>query len=305
MTILEQMIENYSINTVDDKKNVIKEIMQELTLAGLSKTDFFKNAAFYGGTALRIFYGLNRFSEDLDFTLLTTDKDFTLDKYIPALKQVVESLGLKFEITTKEKKIDSNIRSAFLKGNTKEQFLIFYLDSNQNNLISHNEKIKIKFEIDINPPEFAITELKFRLLPFPYQVKVYDKPSLFAGKVHAVIARSWKTRVKGRDLYDYIFYLSSNTKINLKHLEARLRQTNTIIEEERLTLKVLINILNDRFDIIDFNEAKKDVLPFINDIDTLDLWSAVFFKNITKNLRGEWKSYELLSVCYNTIMIYK
>ena len=287
MTILEQMIENYSINTVDDKKNVIKEIMQELTLAGLSKTDFFKNAAFYGGTALRIFYGLNRFSEDLDFTLLTTDKDFTLDKYIPALNQVVESLGLKFEITTKEKKIDSNIRSAFLKGNTKEQFLIFYLDSNQNNLISHNEKIKIKFEIDINPPEFAITELKFRLLPFPYQVKVYDKPSLFAGKVHAVIARSWKTRVKGRDLYDYIFYLSSNTKINLKHLEARLRQTNTIIEEERLTLKVLINILNDRFDIIDFNEAKKDVLPFINDIDTLDLWSAVFFKNITKNLRGE------------------
>lgn len=284
MTILEQMIENYNSNTVDDKKNAIKEIMQELTLAGLSKTDFFKNAAFYGGTALRIFYGINRYSEDLDFTLILPDKDFTIQKYIPAITQIVESLGLKFEITSKEKLNESNIKSAFLKGNTKEQFLVFYPGTNQIEFIANNEKIKVKCEIDINPPMFATTELKYRLLPFPYQVKVYDKASLFAGKIHAVIARGWKSRVKGRDLYDYIFYLSSNTSVNLKHLEARLKQTSHIDENEHLTLKSLIEMLNSRFDKIDFNEAKKDVTPFIEDIETLDLWSADFFKSITKNM---------------------
>ena len=284
MTILEQMIENYHLDTVDDKKNAIKEIMQELTLAGLSKTDFFKNAAFYGGTALRIFHGIDRFSEDLDFTLLVHDTDFTIDKYIPAINRVVESLGLKFEIIIKEKKLESNIKSAFLKGNTKEQFLIFYPGTIENDLISKNDKIKVKLELDINPPTFATTELKYRLLPFPYQVKVYDKPSLFAGKIHAVIARGWKTRVKGRDLYDYIFYLSSNTSVNLNHLEARLKQTSHIDEDEHLTLKSLIDLLYNRFDKIDFSEAKKDVLPFIRDIETLELWSAEFFKSITNNL---------------------
>lgn len=283
MTILDQMIENYNLNTIDDKKNAIKEIMQELTLAGLAKTDFFKKAAFYEGTALRIFYGLNRFSEDLDFTLLIPDKNFTLYKYIPAITQVVESLGLKFEIISKEKTMDSNIKSAFIKGNSKEEFLVFYPNSIQNELITPNEKIKIKFEIDTNPPEYATTELKFRLLPFPYQVKVYDKPSLFAGKIHAVIARTWKTRVKGRDLYDYIFYLASNTAVNLKHLEARLKQTKSI-NEDQLTLKSLICILNDHFDRIDYNEAKKDVMPFIEDIESLEIWSADFFKSITQNL---------------------
>lgn len=178
----------------------------------------------------------------------------------------------------------SNIKSAFLKGNTKEQFLVFYPGTNQIEFIANNEKIKVKCEIDINPPMFATTELKYRLLPFPYQVKVYDKASLFAGKIHAVIARGWKSRVKGRDLYDYIFYLSSNTSVNLKHLEARLKQTSHIDENEHLTLKSLIEMLNSRFDKIDFNEAKKDVTPFIEDIETLDLWSADFFKSITKNM---------------------
>ncbi len=284
MTILDQMLKNYNLNTIDDKKNAIKEIMQEITLAGLSKTDFFKNAAFYGGTALRIFHGLNRFSEDLDFTLLIPDKDFLLDKYIPALNQIVESLGLKFEITTKEKQNVTSIKSAFLKGNTKELLLIFYPNFNQNDLILKNEKIKIRFEIDISPPEFATTELNYRLLPFPYQVRVYDKPSLFASKIHAVIARNWRNRVKGRDLYDYIFYLATNTPVNLIHLHSRLKQTNSISNEQRLTLDALIDILSDRFDKIDFTEAKKDVLPFIKDVENLNLWSAEFFKSITKNL---------------------
>ncbi|MGM0436604.1 MAG: nucleotidyl transferase AbiEii/AbiGii toxin family protein, partial [Bacillota bacterium] len=143
MTILDQMINNYTLNTLDDKKNAIKEIIQEVTLAGLSKTDFFKHAAFYGGTALRIFHGLNRFSEDLDFTLAVPDKDFTLGKYLPAINEVVESLGLKFDMSSKIKVHESPIKSAFLKGNTKECFLVFYPGSNQTNLIPENEKIKV------------------------------------------------------------------------------------------------------------------------------------------------------------------
>lgn len=285
MTIIEQMLEGYTLNSLEDKKNAIKEILQEVTLAGLARTDFFKYAAFYGGTALRIFYGLNRFSEDLDFTLLAPNEEFDIKKYIPAVRDAVESLGLDFEVKEKEKNADSQIKSAFLKGNTKEQFLIFYPNSNYMSQINNNEKIRIKFEVDINPPKYATTSFEYRLRPNNYQVQIYDKPSLFAGKIHAVLARKWKSRVKGRDFYDYVYYLASNTPVNLKHLEARLKQTQTINEDVTLTQESLIEMLNQRFDEIDFNNAKADVLPFIKDPDELDLWSYEFFKSITKNLK--------------------
>lgn len=283
--IIEKMLENYKLNSIEDKKNAIKEIMQEITLASLSKTSFFKDVAFYGGTALRIFYGLDRFSEDLDFTLITENKNFDFKKYLNELKNNIEAMGLSFEITEKNKTIDSQIKSSFLKGNTREQFLIFYPNSNDNKLIASNEKIQIKFEIDVLPPMYANTELKYRLLPFPYEVRVYDKPSLFAKKIHAVIARSWKNRIKGRDLYDYIFYLSSNTLVNLKHLEARLKQTSTIEQDTILTRELLIEILNERFDSIDYEIAKQDVLPFIKDSSVLEIWSSSFFKSISINLK--------------------
>lgn len=285
MTIIDQMLERYHLVTIDDRKNAIKEIMQEIVLAGLSKTDFFKNAAFYGGTALRIYHDLNRFSEDLDFTLLTTDKNFTLETYIPMINQTVESHGLKFEITSKKKKQESNVKSAFIKGNTKEQSLVFYPDSDQEAFRQNSEKIKIKFEIDIDPAPYATTDTSYRLLPFPYEVRIYDKPSLFAGKLHAVIARKWKSRVKGRDFYDYLYFLSTNTPVNLRHLEARLKQTKSIDKDVTLTKKILISILNERFDDIDFEDAKKDVFPFIKDIENLDIWSPKFFKSITKNIQ--------------------
>lgn len=287
MTILEQMLQNYQINTIEDKKNAMKEIMQEIILAALSKTDFFRHAAFYGGTALRLFYGLNRFSEDLDFTLLNPDESFSFEKYIPAIYQTVESMGLKFEITSKDKIIDTNIKSAFLKGNSRERFMIFYPDSIHSNLITHNEKIKIKFEIDVLPPPFARTELKYRLLPFPYQIRIYDKPSLFAGKIHAVIARGWNNRVKGRDLYDYVFYLQNKTPVNLSHLEARLKQSGLLKADDQLTSTIAIEMLNHRFNILNYKEAVNDVIPFVGDISSLALWSSDFFVSITKDLHFE------------------
>lgn len=284
MTVIEQMLEKYTLHTIEDKKNAIKEILQEVTLAGLARTDFFKHAAFYGGTTLRIFYGLNRFSEDLDFTLLEPVKDFDFNKYIPAVNEAVEALGLAFEANTKKKRSDTNVRSAFLKGNTLKQFLVFYPKSEYLGQIHKNEKIMIKFEIDVNPPKFATTEFKYGLLPNNYRVKVYDLPTLFAGKLHAVIARKWGNRIKGRDFYDYVFYLAKDTPVNIKHLEARLKQTMTIEEDVVLTLPLLKSILNSRFDEIDFDLAKKDVAPFIQDVDELEIWSRDFFKGITEKL---------------------
>jgi predicted nucleotidyltransferase component of viral defense system len=285
MTIIQQMIDKYSPKTIEDKKNAIKEVLQEVVLAGLSKTDFFSHAAFYGGTALRIFYGMDRFSVDLDFSLLVADDAFDLSKYFKSISAVVNSLGLNFEVSKKDKMLDSSIDSAFIKGNTKETFISIYPNSTDSNRIIHNERIVIKFEVDINPPLYASTEIKFRLLPFPYQVRVYDQSSLFAGKIHAVIARTWKNRVKGRDLYDYIYYLSLDTKVNLKHLEARLKQTKTIDENMTLSREVLIEILQNRFEQIDYELARLDVKPFIKDQFTLDIWSRDFFKSITGQIK--------------------
>ena len=283
--ILNQMLGAYENITVFDKKNSIKEVMQEIVLCGLSRAGFFKYAAFYGGTALRIFYGLDRFSEDLDFSLKVADPEFDLNKFLPLLEKEVKSYGVNFNIEEKIKTGDSNIKSAFLKGNTKEHLLIFY--NEQIASIPHNEIIKVKLEVDVNPPEFATFENKFRLLPIPYQVTLYDKPSLFAGKLHAVICRGWKTRIKGRDLYDYIFYLSSNTPFNLKHLEARLKQNDFIPDEKEISLDDVKKILCDRFSNIDFEQAKQDVLPFLKNINALDIWSEDFFVAITENLKAE------------------
>jgi len=285
MTIIQQMMNKYHLNTLEDKKNSIKEVLQEVVLAGLSKTDFFTCAAFYGGTALRIFYGMDRFSEDLDFSLLVADDTFDIHKYLKPISEVVSSLGLHFEVGKKHKAASSNIDSAFIKGNTKETMITIYPDSTDSSRIIHNEKITIKFEVDVNPPQYANTEIKYRLLPFPYQVRVYDQASLFAGKIHAVIARSWKNRVKGRDLYDYIYYLSLETKVNLKHLEARLKQTKSIEENDILTRKLLIELLEHRFDHIDYDLARLDVRPFIKDQSTLELWSSDFFKSITNDIK--------------------
>ncbi len=285
MKVIEQMLEKYETNSIEDKKNAIKEVIQEIVLSGFARTDFFKVASFYGGTALRIFHGLDRFSEDLDFTLMESDPDFNLDKYLPALHNEVNALGLNLSIETKEKVIDSNIKSAFIKGNTKEHFLHFFPKDDAYNKIVHNEAIKIKFEIDINPPAFATTEYKFGLLPYPYQVRMYDMPSLFAGKIHAVICRTWKHRVKGRDLYDYVFYLSKGTAVNLEHLKSRLVQSGFIDSEFELTKESLIRILFERFGRIDYKEAISDVTPFIKDLKALNLWSKEFFQSITINLK--------------------
>lgn len=284
--VLSQMLSKYQINNIEDKKNAIKEIVQEIVLCGLSRGGFFKEAAFYGGTALRIFYGLDRFSEDLDFSLVTQNPNFDLTKYFPYIENETKSLGLDFSVQEKIKSIDSNIKSAFLKGNTKEHIMSFYENSEDSKFINKEEAIRIKFEVDVNPPVGATYETKFGLLPSPHQVRLYDLPSLFAGKIHACLCRNWKTRVKGRDFYDYVFFLSIGAKVNLENLKAKLVQSNYIGEDYDLTIDNLKSLLNERFENLDIEQAKQDVLPFVRDKSKLDLWSEEFFKAITQNLKA-------------------
>jgi len=283
--IIEQMLKQHNMQTTYDKKNGIKEVVQEIVLCGLSRAGFFKTAAFYGGTALRIFYGLDRFSEDLDFSLKASDPSFDFFEYLPMLEKEIRSYGLNFKMEVKEKSVDSHIKSAFIKGNTKEHMLMFYPDAQLTRSIGSSELIKVKFEVDTNPPDNATFETKFRLLPIPYEIMLYDMPSLFAGKIHAVICRAWKNRVKGRDLYDYVFYLSRGTAVNLAHITARLAQSGYISIEEQITIEDIKEILRKRFLNIDYTQAKHDFAPFIKNPSALDIWNADFFCKITEGLK--------------------
>lgn len=283
-TVIEQMLKEKAISSVTDKKNALKEIIQEITLIGLSRGGFFSKAAFYGGTALRIFYDLDRFSEDLDFSLMEPDHDFELEKYFPYIERELKAYGLELKIEKKEKSVDSFIKSAFIKGNTKEHLLKVY-DTTEIS-IPKNEMIKIKFEVDIDPPGYVSFERRYRLLPSPYEVNIYDGPSLFAGKLHAVLCRGWKNRVKGRDLYDYIFYLSRGIKYNGKHLKERLIDSGFIKEGSMLSEDDVKDMLIQRFEGIDYDQAKRDVISFINDPQKLDIWSKDFFVQITGGLEG-------------------
>lgn len=282
-TIIEQMLKSYNTQTLYDKKNAMKEVLQEIVLCGLSRAGFFKKAAFYGGTALRVFYGLDRFSEDLDFSLIKADEYYDLKEFFPTLEKEVKSYGLNMKITEKVKTKETNIQSAFLKGNTKEHLLMFYTD-NAISDVAVNEAVKIKFEVDINPPGYATFEHKYRLLPVPYEIKLYDVPSLFAGKIHAVICRAWQNRVKGRDLYDYVFYLARKSEVNQKHLRERLLQSGYITNESVCSFDEIKQMLFKRFDSIDIEQAKNDVEPFIRDTSVLNVWSVDFFKQITNDL---------------------
>jgi len=283
--MIEQMLKQYDTQTIFEKKNAIKEVVQEIVLCGLSRANFFKTAAFYGGTALRIFYGLDRFSEDLDFSLKTSDPFFDFSDYLPTLEKEIRSYGLNFKTEVKEKTTDSDIKSAFIKGNTKEHLLMLFENDQIASSTGSNERIKVKFEVDTNPLDFAVFETQYKLLPIPYEVTLYDMPSLFAGKIHAVICRAWKNRVKGRDLYDYVFYLSRGTPINLKHLSARLEQSNYIPQGTQITIDDVKEMLTKRFSNIDYVQAKQDVVSFIKNPRALDVWSADFFCKITENLQ--------------------
>lgn len=275
-SVLETMLNKYHPNNNVDRENAIKEIIQEIVLAGLSRGGFFNKAAFYGGTCLRIFHGLNRFSEDLDFALIDKEK-FNLEEYIPYVKKELLSYGLDMDVSFKDKNDDQEIQTAFVKGNTLMLMMQFFPNTRESKQVVGNQKIKIKFEIDTDNPSGGTTEIKYQLLPAPYEVRIFDEATLFAGKIHAIICRHYKNHVKGRDYYDYLFYLGKGAKINLKYLENKLKNTEKIKKDIALTLDKVRELLKERFLATDYNSARNDVSNFISDKESLKIWSADLF----------------------------
>ncbi len=281
---VEDMLKKYSCKTTDDYKNALKEILQEIALLGLFRANLFDIAAFYGGSALRIFYGLDRFSEDLDFSLLEKSDDFDVEPYCDLIRDEMAAFGFEAEVTKKVKAGKSNIESAFIKAGTLIHLLQIESISPPVSGIAGNELLKIKLEIDTNPPAGAEYEVKYLLTPVPCHVRLFSESSLFAGKIHALLCREWKSgRMKGRDLYDYVWYLSRSTPLNIQHLEERMKQTGHLKMEVTLTSEDLKEMLTQKFSSIDYAQAKQDIIPFIKDPRILDLWSAEFFISITKD----------------------
>lgn len=276
-SVIETMLGKYNPKNNEERENAAKEIIQEIALAGLSRGGFFEKAAFYGGTCLRIFYGLNRFSEDLDFALLEKDPDFRLSDYFPSLEREFASYGIEIRAEEKKKAFDSDVQSAFLKGNTLALMMTFFPKSEDARKIISNQKMKIKFEVDTDNPKGGRTETKFRLLPAPYQVRVFGESTLFAGKIHAIICRNYKNHVKGRDCYDYLFYIGKGSAFNLEYLENKLKNTEAIAQNEKLTLGKVKEMLKARFETVDYESAKEDVSNFINDKSGLSLWKKELF----------------------------
>ena len=285
MSSIQSMMERYQPQNAEAYRNALKEIVQEIALYGMSKSGFFQEGAFYGGTALRIFYGLHRFSEDMDFSLVHPNPSFALSDYLPTVEEELSAVGLKMRVEQKNKTKVTDIQSAFIKGGTLIQIIsIQQTDEVLIPGIHKQEQLKIKLEVDTNPPPGAGFELRYALRPVPYVVRLYDKPSLFAGKIHAVLCRNWARRIKGRDLYDYVWYLSQDTPVNLFHLQKRLEQSDRWDSSKQLALQDTKNMLKERFSQLDFEAAKKDVIPFLSDASELDLWNAGFFQAITENL---------------------
>jgi predicted nucleotidyltransferase component of viral defense system len=278
--ILKQLLEPYAPKTMEDYTNSLKEIIQHLALLGLWRHKFYEHAAFYGGTALRIFYGLNRFSEDLDFSLLKPEDDFSLEPYCTAIEKELAGVGLVSHVHIKKKTKDTSIESAFIKANTIKNFIAIDVEQNLTNLLPKTHHIKIKFELDHNPPYKLDTEVKTILVPIPFHVRLVALSDLFSGKVHAVLCRSWKNRIKGRDFYDFVWHIAHKHPLNLKGLSLRMQQTGHLEAGVMLSRNDLEEQLKKRFKEVNFNKAKQDVAPFIKDSHELSLWSADFFQEL-------------------------
>ncbi len=278
------MLDRYSPASADDYENAIKEIIQEITLLGMWRAKFFEKAAFYGGTSLRLLYGLDRFSEDIDFSLLKPDKNFNIDHYTRAVRDELSSFGFVVSVERKSKGIDTNIESAFIKAGTLKNLMIIEAPGSIMNRVSKSKTMKVKIEVDIDPPPGFETEAKYLLNPIPFSVNTYKLPHLFAGKMHAVLCRDWKTRVKGRDWYDFIWYIGKNVPLNLNHLEKRLQQTGHVSASESFTAQAFKELLFERIETIDFEKAKEDVFPFLKDQAAMNVWSREFFMEISKRI---------------------
>ena len=269
--IYDNMLSTYDGVTEQQRRNAIFEVNQQVILAGLYNGGFFDVAAFYGGTCLRIFHGLQRFSEDMDFSLLAPDDKFDFTKYFQPIIDEFAIVGREVEIKKKDKKGFGKVESAFLKDNTDVYDVSFQAD----------KSIKIKIEVDTQPPLNFRTEQKLLLQPHSFMTRCFTLPDLFAGKMHALVYRGWKNRVKGRDWYDFEWYVRHNVPLDFAHLAERVRQFNN----EEIGQEAFMAQLKDRLASANINQVKSDVLPFVRNPKELDIWSNDYFVRLAGMVR--------------------
>ena len=271
--IFDNMLSRYELATEQQKRNAIFEVNQQIILAGLYAGGFFESAAFYGGTCLRIFHGLQRFSEDMDFSLLAPDENFDFSKYFQPIVDAFALVGREVEITKKDKKSFGKVESAFLKDNTDVYDVTFQTE----------KSIKIKIEVDTNPPLNFTTEQKLLLQPHSFMTRCFTLPDLFAGKMHALVYRAWKNRVKGRDWYDFEWYVRNGVALDFAHLAERCKQFNN----EDITPEQFRDKLIERLSTAEIKQVKEDVLPFVRDPKELAIWSNDYFVQLAEMVKLE------------------
>lgn len=282
-----RMLAKYEPKSVDDSVRALREIIQEVALLGLWRAKFFEHAAFYGGTALRILYGLDRFSEDLDFSLLTPSPDFNLARYSASLEEELQAFGFNVRVEMVDKAVESAVQSAFLKANTRNELLVIEAGEELTGQVAGGQVLKVKIEVDTDPPQGFSTQTRYLLQPIPFAVRSYSLPDLFAGKMHAILFRKWKNRVKGRDWYDLVWYAANHPRLNLAHLEQRMRQTGHWNGDKNLSPVVFTDLLFEAIHRLDVNQACKDVAPFVKDQQMLALWSHDFFQDVASRIQVE------------------
>lgn len=278
------MLDRYEIKNLEDARNAIKQCLQEIILCGLAREGFFKHATFYGGTALRIIYNLNRFSEDLDFVLTETNHTFNLERYFPCIINELKAKELNFNIEHKAKSVSTNVLTAKVKGNLKEILDTFFDEYDIKKNINKEEVIVVKMDVSTNSIEGGTRCFKVLSKPEMFQVTTYDLPTLFAEKICACLTRGWKTRVKGRDFFDFVFFIERKVKVNLPFLKTLLVNGNVIDKDSEFNLNVLKEMLIEKFNIVNFDLAKADVVTFIENENLVSLRSKEFFIDLTEKL---------------------
>ena len=283
---LERMMDSFDPQSLDETKSALREIIQNIVLIGLSNGGFFHVGSFYGGTATRIFYDLNRYSEDLDFTLNQTMDHFSFYPYIEKVETTAFSYGLKVEASVKEKKIETPVSTAIVRTNTLEAFFTLKVPENLTSLLHKDEVIKVKFEADCHPALGFRVEKRYIDLPDIAPVMVLDEPSLFAGKLNAVLTRNYGQRVKGRDYYDFAFYVRNRISPNLVYLKNRLVAGGKIKEEDPFDIPTLQKMLIERFEEVDFEEAKEDASKFLFHEEDLSYFQKDYFIDLARKIRA-------------------
>lgn len=275
-----QMLEKYECRSLQEHEQALREILQEIALVALWRGKFFEHAAFYGETALRILYQLDRFSEDLDFTLLTPNPKWSWHPFEKVIKNELSSFGFDVILVEKEKKTQTAIKSAFLKTSTSQELLKIGIPPHLLKGVHSDAMIRIKVEIDTDPMIGFVYEQKFLSQPLPVSIRCVNEECLFAGKMHAALFRAWKGRVKGRDWYDMVWFIRRKTPLNLA-IFSKLNGREDILDRREFLM-----LAKNRVEQLDLSSAIEDILHFVRDQEAIRrTWSKEFFHHWLDNIQ--------------------